>query len=66
MTSFMVGSIAILSNIAANPPLSVHADGDANLAFFKKEEIVKIGENLYNENDREIIRDKLTKTKKNW
>ena len=64
MGRFIAGGIVIISNIGL--PSHVLADGEANLAFFQKEQIVKVGENLYNENDREIIKEKLSKTKKNW
>ena len=64
MGRLIAGGIVIISNIGL--PLHVLADGEANLAFFQKEETVKVGENLYNENDREIIKEKLSKTKKNW
>ena len=64
MGRLIAGGIVIISNIGL--PLHVLADGEANLAFFQKEKTVKIGESIYNENDKVIIKEKLAKTKTNW
>ena len=64
MVGMVTASIAVVSNFLS--PSFVLADGEANLAFFQKEKTVKIGESIYNENDKVIIKEKLAKTKTNW
>ena len=64
MASMLVAGVTTVGHLFF--PTFALADGEANLAFFRKDEIVKIGETIYNENDQEIIREKLARTKTNW
>ena len=63
--SFFTATGVFTTSSSIGVPLVAHS-GEANLEFFKKEEVVKVGDNLYNENDKLIIQEKLEKTKTNW
>ena len=65
--SFFTAAGVFTTSSSIGVPLVARAgSGEANLEFFKKEEVVKVGDNLYNENDKLMIQEKLEKTKTNW